>query len=154
LTHQRIGLVPYDFIAFARPRHLLDRRHDILMANVFAQAEAPAFGKTSEQAKVAGAADWLVPHRCFEGSRPSSTILAECLTPGMLGKPAALRKHAFFNQGAIRQINRFDQWGVELGQALALLTTPESESSAELQLGHHSSANRMIRRYCRMKEAS
>jgi glucose-6-phosphate isomerase len=123
------------------------------MANVFAQAEALAFGKTPEQVKAEGTPDWLVPHRVFEGNRPSNTILAERLTPGILGALVALYEHSVFTQGAIWNINSFDQWGVELGKALAQRIIPELESSSEPKLNHDSSTNQLIRRYRKMRNA-
>src|SRR6202034_4087980 len=123
-----------DFIAFVQPLNRLGRHHDMLLANVFAQAEALAFGKTPEQVKAEGTPDWLVPHRVFEGDRPSNTILVERLTPETLGKLVALYEHSVFTQGAIWQINSFDQWGVELGKVLAQRIIPELESSAETSL--------------------
>jgi glucose-6-phosphate isomerase len=123
----------------------------MLMANVFAQAEALAFGKTAEEVKADGAADWLVPHRVFEGNRPSNTILAERLNPATLGKLVALYEHSVFTQGAIWQINPFDQWGVELGKVLAQRIVPELESQAEPKLSHDSSTNTLIRRYRKLK---
>ena len=124
----------------------------MLMANVFAQTEALAFGKTPEQVKAEGTPDWLVPHRVFEGNRPSNTVLAQRLTPETLGKLVALYEHGVFTQGAIWQINSFDQWGVELGKVLAQRIIPELESLAEPSLGHDSSTNNLIRRYRSRKE--
>jgi glucose-6-phosphate isomerase len=154
LIHQGTRLVPCDFIAFARPLNPLGRHHDMLLANVFAQAEALAFGKTAEQAKAEGTADWLVPHRVFEGNRPSNTILAEQLTPEALGKLVALYEHSVFTQGAIWSIDSFDQWGVELGKQLAQRIIPELESEEEPPLAHDSSTNNLIRRYRKSREAS
>ena len=151
LIHQGTRLIPCDFIAFAQPLNPLGRHHDMLMANVFAQTEALAFGKTPEQVKAEGTPDWLVPHRVFEGNRPSNTILATRLTPEMLGKLVALYEHSVFTQGAIWQINSFDQWGVELGKLLAQRIIPEVESSTEPSLGHDSSTNNLIRRYRQLK---
>src|SRR6266478_3203150 len=135
LIHQGTRLIPCDFIAFAKPLNPLGRHHDILLANVVAQSEALAFGKTSEQVTAEGTPDWLVPHRVFEGNRPSTTILAERLNPETLGKLVALYEHNVFKQGAIWQIDSFDQWGVELGKALAQRIVPELESKAEPTLG-------------------
>jgi glucose-6-phosphate isomerase len=147
LIHQGTPLIPCDFIAFARPLNALGRHHDMLMANVLAQAEALAFGKTSEQVKAEGTPEWLVPHRVFEGNRPSNTVLADRLTPEALGKLVALYEHSVFTQSAIWQIDPFDQWGVELGKVLAQRIVPELESVAEPRLGHDSSTNTLIRRY-------
>ncbi|HEV2382270.1 MAG TPA: glucose-6-phosphate isomerase [Terriglobia bacterium] len=154
LIHQGTRLIPCDFIAFGRPLNQLGRHHDMLLANVFAQTEALAFGKTPEQVKAEGTPDWLVPHRVFEGNRPSNTILAERLTPQILGKLVALYEHSVFTQGTIWQINSFDQWGVELGKVLAQRIVPELESQAEPTLSHDSSTNNLIRRYRKLKEAS
>jgi len=151
LIHQGTGLIPCDFIAFGRPLNPLGRHHDMLLANVFAQTEALAFGKTAEQVKTEGTPDWLVPHRVFEGNRPSNTILAERLTPETLGKLIALYEHCVFTQGTIWHINSFDQWGVELGKVLAQRIIPELESKAEPKLGHDSSTNTLIRRYRKLK---
>jgi glucose-6-phosphate isomerase len=147
LIHQGTRLIPCDFIGFCQSLNPLGRHHDMLMANVFAQTEALAFGKTAEQVKAEGTPDWLVPHRVFEGNRPSNTILAERLTPAVLGKLVALYEHSVFTQGAIWQINSFDQWGVELGKALAQRIIPELESKSEPALSHDSSTNNLIRRY-------
>jgi glucose-6-phosphate isomerase len=154
LIHQGTRLIPCDFIGFAESLNSLGRHHDMLMANVFAQTEALAFGKTAEQVKAEGTPDWLVPHRVFEGNRPSNTILAERLTPEMLGKLVALYEHSVFTQGTIWNINSFDQWGVELGKALAQRIIPELESKAEPALTHDSSTNTLIRRYRKLKEAA
>ena len=154
LIHQGTRLIPCDFIAFAQPLNPLGRHHDILLANVFAQTEALAFGKTPEEVKAEGTPDWLVPHRVFQGNRPSNTILAERLTPATLGKLVALYEHIVFTQGTIWSINSFDQWGVELGKALAQRIIPELESPEEPRLGHDSSTNTLIRRYRKLKEAS
>jgi glucose-6-phosphate isomerase len=151
LIHQGTRLIPCDFIAFAQPLNPLGRHHDMLMANVFAQTEALAFGKTPEQVKAEGIPDWLVPHRVFEGNRPSNTMLAERLTPETLGKLVALYEHSVFTQGAIWQINSFDQWGVELGKVLAQRIIPEVERKAEPSLGHDSSTNNLIRYYRKLK---
>jgi len=154
LIHQGTRLVPCDFIAFGKPLNPLGRHHDVLLANVFAQAEALAFGKTPEQVKAEGTPDWLVPHRVFEGNRPSNTIFAERLTPTMLGKLVALYEHSVFTQGAIWNIDSFDQWGVELGKVLAQRIIPELESKTEPKLSHDSSTNNLIRRYRKLKETS
>ena len=151
LIHQGTNLIPCDFIAFSHTLNNLGRHHDMLMANVFAQSEALAFGKTPEQVKAEGTADWLVPHRVFEGNRPSNVILADRLTPQALGKLVALYEHSVFTQGTIWQINSFDQWGVELGKALAQRIIPELESQGEPELHHDSSTNNLIRRYRRSK---
>jgi glucose-6-phosphate isomerase len=147
LIHQGTKLIPCDFLGFFKSLNPLGRHHDLLMSNVFAQAEALAFGKTSEQVKAEGTADWLVPHRTFEGNRPSSVILAEKMTPETLGKLVALYEHSVFVQGAIWQIDSFDQWGVELGKVLAVRIIPELESEAEPELKHDSSTNALIKRY-------
>jgi len=154
LIHQGTRLIPCDFIAFARALTPLGRHHDMLLANVFAQAEALAFGKTAAEVKAEGTADWLVPHRMFEGNRPSNTILASRLTPEVLGKLIALYEHIVFTQGVIWSINPFDQWGVELGKALAQRIVPELESKAAPRLMHDSSTNQLIRRYRKMKGAT
>jgi glucose-6-phosphate isomerase len=154
LIHQGTRLVPCDFIAFAKPLNPLGRHHDILMANVFAQAEALAFGKTLEQVKAEGTPDWLARRRVCEGNRPSNTILAERLTPETLGKLVALYEHYVFTQGVIWNINSFDQWGVELGKVLAQRIIPELESEAEPDLGLDSSTNSLIRRYRKLKETA
>ena len=154
LIHQGTRLIPCDFIAFAQPLNPLGRHHDMLLANVFAQTEALAFGKTPEQVKAEGTPDWLVPHRVFEGNRPSNTILADRLTPETLGKLVALYEHSVFTQGTIWQINSFDQWGVELGKVLAQRIIPEVESQTEPALAHDSSTNNLIRRYRKLKGAS
>jgi glucose-6-phosphate isomerase len=154
LIHQGTKLIPCDFIAFVHALNPIGRHHDLLMANVFAQAEALAFGKTPEQVKAEGTPDWLVPHRVFEGNRPSNTILADRLTPAVLGKLVALYEHSVFTQGAIWSINSFDQWGVELGKALAQQIIPELESEAEHGLSHDSSTNNLIRRYRKIKGPS
>jgi glucose-6-phosphate isomerase len=152
LIHQGTKLIPCDFIAFGQPLNKIGRHHDMLLANVFAQAEALAFGKTPEQVKAEGTPDWLVPHRVFEGDRPSNTILVERLTPETLGKLVALYEHSVFTQGAIWSIDSFDQWGVELGKVLAQRIIPELESAEEPELGHDSSTNSLIRRYRKLKE--
>ena len=151
LIHQGTRLIPCDFIAFAHALTPLGRHHDILLANVFAQAEALAFGKTAAEVEVAGTAPALVPHRVFEGNRPSNTILADRLTPATLGALVALYEHSVFTQGAIWHVNPFDQWGVELGKALAQAIVPELESPADPALAHDSSTNSLIRRYRRMR---
>ncbi len=154
LIHQGTRLIPCDFIAFGQPLNPLGRHHEMLMANVFAQTEALAFGKTPEQVKAEGTPDWLVPHRVFEGNRPSNTILADRLTPEVLGKLVALYEHSVFTQGTIWQINSFDQWGVELGKALAQRIIPELEDKTEPALGHDGSTNNLILRYRKLKEES
>lgn len=154
LIHQGTNLIPCDFIAFAKSLNKLGRHHDMLIANVFAQTEALAFGKTPEEVKAEGTPDWLVPHRVFEGNRPSNTILVDRLTPEALGKLIALYEHAVFTQGTIWQINSFDQWGVELGKALAQRIVPELESKSEPSLTHDSSTNHLIQRYRRQKEGA
>jgi glucose-6-phosphate isomerase len=153
LIHQGTRLIPCDFIAFARTANPLGRHQDMLLANVFAQAEALAFGKTAKQVKAEGTPDWLVPHRLFEGNRPSNTLLLEALTPAALGKLVALYEHSVFTQGTIWQIDSFDQWGVELGKALAQHIIPELEGASEPKLEHDSSTNALIRRYREMKGA-
>jgi glucose-6-phosphate isomerase len=152
LIHQGTRLIPCDFIAFTRALHPLGRHHDMLLANVFAQTEALAFGKTREQVKAEGTAEALVPHRIFEGNRPSNTILAEQLTPETLGKLVALYEHSVFTQGAVWHIDSFDQWGVELGKVLAQQIIPELESQTEPALAHDSSTNNLIRRYRLQKD--
>jgi glucose-6-phosphate isomerase len=154
LIHQGTRLIPCDFIAFSKTLNPLERHHDMLIANVFAQTEALAFGKTAEEVKAEGTPDWLVPHRVFEGNRPSNTILADRLTPESLGKLVALYEHAVFTQGVIWSIDSFDQWGVELGKVLAQRIVPEIESKAEPALNHDSSTNNLIRYYRRFKEGS
>jgi glucose-6-phosphate isomerase len=154
LIHQGTRLIPCDFIAFGQALNPLGRHHDILLANVFAQTEALAFGKTPEQVKAEGTPDWLVPHRVFEGNRPSNTILADKLTPANLGKLVALYEHSVFTQGAIWNINSFDQWGVELGKALAQRIVPELESAKDPPLDHDSSTNNLIQRYRQLRKAS
>ncbi len=152
LIHQGTRLIPCDFIGFGRTLNPLGRHHDMLMANVFAQTEALAFGKTPEQVKAEGTPDWLVPHRVFEGNRPSNTILAERLTPETLGKLVALYEHNVFTQGAIWHIDSFDQWGVELGKVLAQRIIPELESKENPALAHDSSTNNLIYQYRKLKE--
>jgi glucose-6-phosphate isomerase len=154
LMHQGTRCIPCDFIAFAQPLNPLGRHHDLLLANVFAQAEALAFGKTPEQVKAEATPDWLVPHRVFEGNRPSNTILAERLTPETLGKLIALYEHSVFTQGVIWNIDSFDRWGDELGKELAQQIVPELESSEEPQLEHDCSTNALIRHYRRLRQAS
>jgi glucose-6-phosphate isomerase len=151
LIHQGTRLIPCDFIGFAKTLNPLGRHHDILMANVFAQAEALAFGKTEAEVKAEGTADWLVPHRLFEGNRPSNVIMLDRLTPAALGKLVALYEHNVFTQGIIWQIDSFDQWGVELGKVLAQRIVPQLESADEPELGHDSSTNALIRRYRKLK---
>jgi glucose-6-phosphate isomerase len=153
LIHQGTKLIPCDFIAFAKTLNPLGRHHDLLMANVFAQAEALAFGKTAAELKAEGTPDALVPHRTFEGNRPSNTILLDRLTPTALGKLIALYEHSVFTQGAIWDIDSFDQWGVELGKKLAQRIVPELEG-ATAELTHDSSTNALIRRYRKMKETN
>jgi len=153
LIHQGTKLIPCDFIAFAQPLNPLGRHHDILLANVFAQAEALAMGKTAQEVQSEGTPPRLVPHRTFEGNRPSNTILLERLTPAALGKLVALYEHSVFTQGTMWQINSFDQWGVELGKVLAQRIIPELESQKESQLKHDSSTNTLIRRYRKLKGA-
>ena len=153
LIHQGTRLIPCDFIAFAQPLNPVGRHHDMLLANVFAQTEALAFGKTPEQVKAEGTPDWLVPHRVFEGNRPSNTILAERLTPDTLGKLVALYEHSVFTQGVLWNIDSFDQWGVELGKVLAQRIIPELENNLEPALNHDSSTNSLIRRYRKHKES-
>jgi glucose-6-phosphate isomerase len=151
LIHQGTRLIPCDFIGFAKTLNPLGRHHDILMANVFAQAEALAFGKTEAEVKAEGTADWLVPHRLFEGNRPSNTIMMDRLTPAALGKLVALYEHNVFTQGVVWQIDSFDQWGVELGKVLAQRIVPQLEDAAEPKLEHDSSTNALIRRYRKLK---
>jgi glucose-6-phosphate isomerase len=151
LIHQGTRLIPCDFIAFAQSPNPLGRHQDMLLANVFAQTEALAFGKTVEQVRAEGTPDWLVPHRLFEGNRPSNTLLLEALTPAALGKLVALYEHSVFTQGTIWQIDSFDQWGVELGKALAQRIIPQLESPTEPELDHDSSTNTLIRRYRKLK---
>ena len=151
LIHQGTRLIPCDFIAFARTLNPLGRQHDMLVANVFAQAEALAFGKTADQVKAEGTPDGLVPHRLFEGNRPSNTLLLDALTPAALGKLVAIYEHSVFTQGTIWRIDSFDQWGVELGKALAQRIIPELESGSEPEFHHDSSTNALIRRYRKLK---
>jgi glucose-6-phosphate isomerase len=147
LIHQGTRLIPCDFIAFARTANAIGRHHDILIANVLAQAEALAFGKTAAQVKAESTPDWLVAHRVFEGNRPSNTLLLDALTPAALGKLVALYEHSVFTQGVIWHIDSFDQWGVELGKVLAQRIIPELESATAPALAHDSSTNALIRRY-------
>jgi glucose-6-phosphate isomerase len=151
LIHQGTRLIPCDFIGFCRTSSPLGRHHDLLMANLFAQTEALAFGKTEEQVRNEGTPEWLVPHRVCEGNRPTNTILADRLTPEVLGKLVALYEHNVFTQGAIWNIDSFDQWGVELGKVLAKRIIPELESKEEPPLQHDSSTNSLIRRYRKTK---
>jgi len=153
LIHQGTRLIPCDFITFAKSLNPLGRHHDMLVANVCAQSEALAFGKTPAQVKAEGTPDWLLPHRVFEGNRPSNTILLDRLTPEALGKLVALYEHAVFTQGAIWQIDSFDQWGVELGKVLAQRIIPELENATEPPLKHDSSTNAVIRRYRKLKNS-
>ena len=152
MIHQGTKLIPCDFIAFMQPLNPLGRHHDLLLANLFAQAEALAFGKTPQEILGEDTPAWLVPHKTFEGNRPSSMIILERLTPATLGKLVALYEHSVFTQGAIWQIDSFDQWGVELGKALAARIIPELESVAEQKLNHDSSTNTIIRRYRKSKK--
>jgi len=154
LIHQGTRLIPCDFIAFGQPLNPLGQQHDMLLANVLAQGEALAFGKTPEEVRAEGSPDWLVPHRTFEGNRPSNTILLQRLTPAALGKLVALYEHSVFTQGAVWHIDSFDQWGVELGKVLALHIIPELNTQAEPKLGHDSSTNALIRHYRKLKELS
>jgi glucose-6-phosphate isomerase len=152
LIHQGTRLIPCDFIAFAQAINPLGEQHDMLLANVFAQGEALAFGKTPEEVKAEGSPDWLLPHRTFEGNRPSNTILLDRLTPAALGKLVALYEHSVFTQGAVWQIDSFDQWGVELGKVLAKRIVPELNAGHAPALGHDSSTNALIRRYRNLKD--
>jgi glucose-6-phosphate isomerase len=147
LIHQGTKLIPCDFIGFCQALEPLGKHHDLLMANLFAQTEALAFGKTADEVRAEGTPDWLVPHRVFEGNRPTNTILAERLTPDILGKLIALYEHSVFTQGAVWNIDCFDQWGVELGKALASRIIPELENPKEPGLKHDSSTNALIRKY-------
>jgi glucose-6-phosphate isomerase len=153
LIHQGTRLIPCDFIAFSKPLNPLGRHHDMLIANVCAQTEALAFGKTPEQVEAEGTPKWLVPHRVFEGNRPSNTILADKLTPEILGKLVALYEHSVFTQGALWNIDSFDQWGVELGKVLAQRIIPELEDKTEPPLAHDSSTNNLIRYYRKSKQS-
>jgi glucose-6-phosphate isomerase len=152
LIHQGTKLIPLDLIAFANTLNPIGNHHDLLVSNVFAQAEALAFGKTEEQVRAEGTAEAVVPQRVFEGNRPTNVILAERLTPYALGTLVALYEHSVFTQGTIWQINSFDQWGVELGKALAQAIIPELTSADEPELGHDSSTNALIRRYRDMRD--
>ena len=152
LIHQGTRLIPCDFIAFGQSLNPVGRHHDMLIANVFAQSEALAFGKTADEVRAEGTPDWLVPHRVFEGNRPSNTILAERLTPALLGKLVALYEHSVFTQGAIWNIDPFDQWGVELGKVLANRIIPELESKTPSELKHDSSTNCLIQRFRKLKK--
>jgi len=154
LIHQGTRLIPCDFIAFGQPLNPLGHHHDMLLANVFAQTEALAFGKTPDQVKAEGSPRWLAPHRVFEGNRPSNTLLLDRLTPHALGTLVALYEHSVFTQGTIWNIDSFDQWGVELGKVLAQRIIPELESDTEPALGHDSSTNALIRRYRALKQPS
>ena len=147
LIHQGTRLIPCDFLGFLHTANALGDHHDILMANLFAQTEALAFGKTAEEVKAEGTPDWLVPHRVFEGNRPTSTLLAEKLDPATLGRLVALYEHSVFTQGTIWDVDSFDQWGVELGKKLAVKIIPELQSPQEPKLGHDSSTNALVRRY-------
>jgi glucose-6-phosphate isomerase len=151
LIHQGTRMVPCDFIGFCQPLNPIGDHHDLLMSNLFAQTEALAFGKTSDEVKADGTPDWLVPHRVFEGNRPTNTLLAERLTPQTLGALIALYEHSVFTQGAVWNIDSFDQWGVELGKVLAQRTLTELESVDEPPLAHDSSTNTLIRRYRRLR---
>jgi glucose-6-phosphate isomerase len=151
LIHQGTRLVPCDFIGFCRSLNPMGRHHDMLIANMFAQSEALAFGRTAREVRAEETAQWLLPHRVFEGNQPSNTILAEQLTPETLGKLVVLYEHAVFTQAAIWRIDPFDQWGVELGKVLAERIIPELESAADPELEHDSSTNNLIRRYRKAK---
>jgi glucose-6-phosphate isomerase len=147
LIHQGTRLIPCDLIGFCQSLNPLGEHHDLLMSNVFAQAEALAFGKTADEVKAEGTPDWLVPHRTFAGDRPSNVILAERLTPELLGTLVALYEHSVFTQGVVWEIDSFDQWGVELGKVLAKRIIPELQAKDEPALEHDSSTNALIRRY-------
>jgi glucose-6-phosphate isomerase len=151
LIHQGTRLIPVDLIAFAKTLNPLGDHHDLLMSNVFAQAEALAFGKTEEEVRAEGTPDHIVPHRVMEGNRPTNVILAEELTPRTLGRLVALYEHLVFTQGVVWELDSFDQWGVELGKALAVRIIPELKSDAEPDLHHDSSTNALIRRYRAMR---
>ncbi len=153
LIHQGTRLIPCDLIGFACPLNTLGDHHDLLMSNVFAQAEALAFGKTADAVKAEGTPDWLVPHRTFEGNRPTNVLLAERLTPERLGALIALYEHSVFTQGTIWEINSFDQWGVELGKVLAKQIIPELKTAGETELKHDSSTNALIRRYRKLRDS-
>jgi glucose-6-phosphate isomerase len=154
LIHQGTRLIPCDFIGFAKPLNVLGRHHDMLLANVFAQGQALAFGKTADEVRAEGTAEALVPHRVFEGNRPSNTLLLDKLTPAALGKLVALYEHSVFTQAAVWRINAFDQWGVELGKVLAQRIISALESATEPALAHDSSTNTLIRRYRQMRGGS
>ncbi|MBV8355974.1 MAG: glucose-6-phosphate isomerase, partial [Candidatus Eremiobacteraeota bacterium] len=154
LIHQGTRLIPCDFIAFMETLNPLGTQHDMLLANVFAQGEALAFGKTPEEVKAEGTPEWLVPHRVFEGNRPSNTLLLQALTPAALGTLVALYEHSVFTQGVVWNIDSFDQWGVELGKVLAQRIIPELEPAAGAPLKHDSSTNALIARYRRLKKAT
>jgi len=154
LIHQGTKLIPCDFIAFGQSLNPIGRHHDLLLANMFAQAEALAFGKTAEQVRAEGTPDWLVPHRVLDGNRPSNTILTDRLTPASLGKLIALYEHSVFTQGVIWNINSFDQWSVEHGEALAQRIGLELENANEPQLTHDSSTNALIRHYRALRRSS
>jgi glucose-6-phosphate isomerase len=151
LIHQGTKLIPCDFIGFCQTLNPLGEHHELLMSNLLAQSEALAFGKTAAEVKAEGTPEWLVPHRVFEGNRPSNTILIERLTPEVLGKLVALYEHAVFTQGVIWNVDSFDQWGVELGKVLARRITPELQPASESPLKHDSSTNTLIRRYRKLK---
>jgi glucose-6-phosphate isomerase len=153
LIHQGTRLIPCDFICFASSLNPVGRHHDLLVANVFAQAEALAFGKTAGQVAAEGTPAWLVPHRTFEGNRPSNVLMAERLTPEVLGALVALYEHSVFTQGVIWSINSFDQWGVELGKVLAQRIVPELEAAEEPELAHDASTNALILRYRRQRKS-
>jgi glucose-6-phosphate isomerase len=151
LIHQGTRPIACDFIGFCQGLNPIGNQHDLLMSNLFAQAEALAFGKTEDEVKAEGTPGWLVPHRVFEGNRPSNTLLAKRLTPQTLGALVALYEHSVFTQGVIWNIDSFDQWGVELGKVLAQRIAPELESAGEPKLAHDSSTNALIRRYRRLR---
>jgi glucose-6-phosphate isomerase len=151
LIHQGTRLIPCDFIGFCETLNPLGQHHDLLLANVFAQGEALAFGKTADEVRAEGSPAWLVPHRVFEGNRPSNTLMLERLTPFALGTLVALYEHSVFTQGAIWNIDSFDQWGVELGKVLAQRIVPELTDQKEPELKHDSSTNALIRRYRGLK---
>jgi glucose-6-phosphate isomerase len=151
LIHQGTKLIPVDLIGFARSLNPLGDHHDLLMSNVFAQAEALAFGRTEDEVRAEGVADEIVPHKVMEGNRPTNVLLAEVLTPEVLGSLVALYEHSVFTQGVIWGIDSFDQWGVELGKALAQRIIPELRSESEPELEHDSSTNALIRRYRAMR---
>jgi glucose-6-phosphate isomerase len=153
LLHQGTRLIPCDFIAFAQSLNPLGRHHEMLLANVFAQAEALAFGKTAQEVQAEGVPAWLVPHKTFPGNRPSSTLFLDRLTPAALGALVALYEHSVFTQGAILRLDSFDQWGVELGKALAGRILPELEATAPVPLQHDASTNALIRRFQKRRRA-